>query len=139
MFICLSATDRERYGCPEWIELAFDRLSAREAATLQRETGLTPTEIVGALQPRVEVRDGGRWVAIDLKDGESAPEGARVVTDYDAWAGVIWVALRRAGCDVTFDQASDFDVFGFTSRSDVVSDQGKGGVDQSTPATTSEG
>lgn len=140
MEIRLSDSDRVRYGCPEWLPFRLDRLTAREAAVIQHETGLTPGELPGALRYRVETRGpDGVWEEFPVRSGEDPPEGARLVADYDAWTCVVWIALRRAGCSVSFDEAADFDIFGFETRLDVEEDTERGKDESSSILQTTSG
>lgn len=139
MDIKLSEADRERFGAPEWITFQLDRLAAIEAATIQHETGLAPGDLTKAIRYRYQVRQAGAWVDwTPLEKDPPPPAGARIVTDYDAWTAVVWVALRRAGRPVPWPEVAEFDVLGFDIRASVDEvDPGKGEVAPSTQPTTS--
>lgn len=77
----LSPEDRERLGAPEVIAFDETRLMLSEARAVQKASGYHPDDWF----------DG-------LKKG--AP---------DAVAAVVWLALRRAGVEITYDDV-DFDL-----------------------------
>ena len=82
----LSAADRERLGCPEFLANPFDTVTVREAMELQKFGYTTPGMLAKAL-------------------GTQSGEGP----NYAAWAAYVWLALHRAG--VECDMATlDFDI-----------------------------
>ena len=86
MRLRLSAADRERFGCPEFLPAPLNSVTVREAIELQKLGYPTPGALAGALRV----------------DTDGAP-------DYGAWAALVWLALRRGG--VECDPATlDFDV-----------------------------
>lgn len=136
MWIHLGDADRDRLGCPTWLEFDRSRLTAREAATIQHAAGYTPEELQQALRIRVEVRDAAGawhpWVADDTT--AEPPDGSRVVVDYDAWAAAIWIGLRRAGISVLLPEV-DFDIYQFRTSLTAPGgeDAGKADADPSIP------
>lgn len=75
---------REKYALPEWVDYDPNSLMMSEAIHLEDTLGIDPTELGERLSP---------------------PEGKR--RDMRAWKYVIWLAVKRAGVDVAYD---DFDL-----------------------------
>lgn len=128
MRIRLSDADRERLGCPEWIEYQPDRLMIDEAIEIQDAIGYGPDELLDAMQGVPLVRNG--QPVLD-SDGEQ-----RVRRDLRAWQAVVWAALRRAGVDTPL-QGLTFDLLKLRTALDE--EPGKAGPDdQSTPPDNSD-
>ena len=91
-FLKLGAADRERLGAPEAISIDLGGITNREAIRLR---------VLGFNTPRLW-RNALRGRAMD-EDGNPAkvPNPARVDTevDYQAWAALVWMALRRVGIE----------------------------------------
>jgi hypothetical protein len=119
----LSAVDRERLGCPEWIEVDLRRVTIREAAEIQRRTGFaSPDALLKAfIEPIVSGKPG---------------EDPRV--DYDSVITLIWLGLRRAGVSVPYDEL-DFDATEFDARPSEHERPVEAGKDLSIPTPTSDG
>lgn len=99
LHIRLSDEDRERLGCPEWLDIDLNSVTAREAAVMQR--------------------------GFDL-DGEKAafptPGAWRVALgtppwSFAGWVFLVWFALRRAGITVPVAEL-DFDIDQLTYKGD---------------------
>lgn len=107
----LSDADRERLGCPEWIEFDSSKITVRQLAEVERVTGLRPAAFHQGLteeQPSAE----HLWVRL-------------------------WLALRQAGIEVAL---ADFDFTIGSCRaeftgSDASEAPGSTGKDPSTPPT----
>lgn len=136
----VSQTLRDEHGCPEWLDFDFERLSPVEAGVIQQRAGLTPRALLADLRDGVELRDASGEV---LLDDEGEP---RKGSSWLAWTAVVWVAMRRAGWQTSWQQVADrFNVLDFDWRLTVGDDEpaaddemdqdlGKG---ESTPQTTS--
>jgi hypothetical protein len=101
MRIRLAEADRERLGCPEWLDLTLSSITAREAGTIQRLGGYGPDELADALRGEPIIRDGQPVV-----DDEGQP---KLRYDFDAWVAVVWLALKRSGVTVPYNEL-DFDL-----------------------------
>jgi hypothetical protein len=112
MRIRLSEADRKRLGCPEWLDVQLTSITAREAATIQRLGGYDPDELAEALKGTPVMRDGQPVYETDadgntvMEDGKPKP---KLRYDFDAWVAVIWLALKRAGVTVPYNEL-DFDL-----------------------------
>lgn len=117
MRIRLADADRERLGCPEWVEYDPNKLGLREAAALKRETGYTPEMLSRRLQGTAQFDTAtGEPLTEPVLDehqqpviGEDGQPKTKLLLepDYEAWAAVVWLALRRAGTLIAF---ADFDI-----------------------------
>lgn len=90
----LPDADRERYGCPEWLEADIVSVTVWEAALIQR--GFTRDGI------RVAFDTPGAWrkalMGEVVTDENDAP---RRRPDFGAEIMLVWLELRRAGVDVS--------------------------------------
>lgn len=87
MKIKLSDEERERYGCPEWLDCDIKHLSVAEAEAIEDETGINAADAIDLM---------GAILAPDGKDGAKArlqPKGIRLR---------VWLGLRRADINVPF-------------------------------------
>lgn len=115
----LSAADRERLGAPEWVDYDPSKMTNREAAQLQRAGYDPPQEGLAAA-----------WVA-----QQPDPDGPLRI-DFDVWTAVVWMALRRAGVTVPYDEL-EFDAYGITVEPPPEPEVGDEGKDRSTLPETS--
>jgi hypothetical protein len=104
----LSDADRERLGCPEWIEFDSAKITIRQLAEVERVTGMRPASFHQGLteeQPSAE----HLWVRM-------------------------WLALRQAGVEIPL---ADFDFAVGSCRAEFVGEDAPGapGKDPSTPPT----
>lgn len=116
MRIYLSAADRERFGAPEF--LPFKPIfGLREAAAMKVATKWSVERLVEAWQERPALDEAGNILmrpALDeagepLLDGEGQPKVEPVMErNPEAYAVIVWLALRRAGIKVPYDD--DFDI-----------------------------
>lgn len=83
--IKLGAADREALGAPEAMQIDPTRFRLAEVRALKRETGHTVESLSQALQ------------------------GGDVEGKVEATAAMVWLALRRAGVQVAYDDL-DFDL-----------------------------
>lgn len=96
----LSEADRERLGCPEWIDVDFRRVSIREAAEIQKRTGYaSPDALLRAFFEPIRNHKAGEELRVD----------------FDSIITLIWLGLRRAGVTVAYDDL-DFDAQEFDAR-----------------------
>jgi hypothetical protein len=105
-FLKLGAADRERLGAPEAISIDLGGITNREAIRLRVLGFNTPRLWRKALLGKPIDEDGNpvpREVDGVDEDGNPAkvPNPARVDTevDYQAWAALVWMALRRVGIE----------------------------------------
>ena len=81
--------DRERLGAPEVLELTLQKLSVRDAEVVEEHCGMTADEAVEQM----------RMTREELPDGKARlrfkPRGIRLT---------VWLALRKAGVDVPFEE-----------------------------------
>lgn len=96
MRIRLGDADRERLGCPEWLiedELA---LSIVEADLLQR-AGIEPDDVVAHIAGAPKLAGDGTQLTTD--DGYAIRSISML-----GWRIRVWLALRRAGVRIPFDE-----------------------------------
>lgn len=95
----LPEADRTRLGLPEWIEYDPATLMFTEAEQLQDTFGIDPWDLAKVLQ----------GVPVLGPDGSPVMDGDQPKTRQNlrAWRFVVWVAAKRAGCDIPL---SDFDI-----------------------------
>lgn len=109
MRIKLSATDRERFGCPEWLSVQTEKLGLREALALDA-AGIDALALDELIRT-VPVLDAAGQPVLD-EDGEPK---RRVLPS--AWQALVWLGLYRAGVHVDYD-SFDFDLFGLQTAAD---------------------
>jgi len=90
----LQAADRERLGCPEFLQLDLNTVTNKEAIALRKLGFPTPRALVRALQASDE--------------GEN---------QYEAWTAFVWLALKRADVD------ADPDVLEFALPVEVLTEE----------------
>lgn len=148
----LSDADRQRFECDEWLEFDWT-LTFAEAIPLQDGVSVggamvgfdTPSDWRMALVGRPVIGPDGEPAMRDVIDDEGNPvlddagQPVRVIkrkTDFGAALVAAWVALRRAGKDVSLVDVSTCDL---GMRLDFVPDpdETESGKDQSAPETTS--
>lgn len=126
MRIRLSGADREKYGVPEWIEFDENRLGLREVAVMRRATKWTSERLFERLRG-VEVWEDGQLVTRPVVDDNGAPvlddDGEPVVEpvrepDTEAMAIIVWLALRRLGKTVLWNDDFDIDANGLDIETD---------------------
>lgn len=132
MRIRLSGADREKYHVPEWLTYDPSRIGLREAAVLKRATRWTPERLAERLHG-VEVWEDGQLVMVPkldetgapvLENGQPAME-PKLEPDFEAIAVVIWLALRRAGSTVLWNDDFDIDAGGLEIADDEETEVGK--------------
>lgn len=106
--IKLSDQDREKYKLPEWVELDVDNPPFSDVKRLKLDVGMS-------------------WV--DLRNGLLAQ-------DLYAAGVAMWIAIRRAGADVPFDEF-DIDVNGVVAVTKDDDDPNSSGPDGDGPTSTS--
>lgn len=121
----LSDADRERLGCPEWLDIDPYSVTAREAAALQRGFDLAgerviyahPGEWRAALLGEVVVDERGAPVMqpVESDDGPKIVETRRA--NFGAFMVLVWLALRRVDIAVPFSEL-DFNVDQLAYRGD---------------------
>jgi len=85
---------RNKYELPEWVSYDPNVMMIDEAIALDDELGIDPNE---------------------LNDRLRTPKGER--RDWRAWKYVIWLAVHRAGADVSYADF-DLDLYALTAASD---------------------
>ncbi len=115
----LNDEDRQRYGSEGALEFDTDRIGLREAALVQRETGYSPDDLSRFDKPKVR---NGRPVLRDARDDDGnviyMPDGVTALKepdtepDLEVLAVVIWMAMRRAGVKVPFDDDFEINLIG---------------------------
>lgn len=93
MKIRLGDADRERIGCPEWIDIGLNPLTVREAEALEEAVGAPYADLVDLMEPR-QKRVNETTLRLSYN-----PRGLRLL---------VWLGLHRAGVAVRFDEL-DFD------------------------------
>ncbi len=89
MRIRLSDTDRERFGCGEWLIVDLGKTSNREAATVQKVLGFDGVDdVISAWSDQ--------WKRAAEAGGDEEQK-VKLTYDYDAWDAVVWLSLRHAG------------------------------------------
>lgn len=111
--IRLSEKDRKRFGCPEWLTVDVDSMTAREAAIIQTEGGIAPDEISDELIGQPVFDNGAPVFQRDIVTGEvirddGIPRQKRRY-NFNAWLALVWLALRRNGIQVPYAEM-DFDL-----------------------------
>lgn len=99
MKIRLGDADRERLGCPEWLDVQWSSISVREAEALELGTGLDYADSLELMQPKIVKLDE------DTIRYSFKPKGMRLL---------VWLGLHRADVEASFADL-DFDaayVFG---------------------------
>lgn len=150
----LGDADRERYGCPEWMELDPNTVSMGETIAMQKGIKVEddivafdePTDWLAAIGGRV-VRDAdGEPVMENVLDDDGRPilgddgkpeRTEKRVADWGAWLFAAWMALRRAGHKVPLrdvDPALPQIRIDFVYDEEPTDAEGKG---ESVPETTS--
>lgn len=123
----LSDTDRERYGCEEWLRFAYGRFTNREARLIERPEpdgpGIAPRDWIEALRGEIVEKDG-----VPILDDDGKP--LRAPTD-DTVDVIVWLALRRAGHEVAWPDL-EYDRLSLRIGRDPQASQGK------EPAATEE-
>jgi len=108
---------RNKYDLPEWVAYDPNVMMIDEAIALDDALGIDPNELGTRLQ---------------------TPEGGR--RDWRAWKYVIWLAVHRAGADVSYTDF-DLDLYALTAASDSpqAADDPKAETgDPSTPESSSD-
>lgn len=121
----LNEEDRQRLGCPEWLEFDFRKLSFKEAIALQKSTDFKSVEDLFS----------AFWKPALGKDTD--PTG--LVVDYEAVFCAVWLALRRAGVKVPYEEL-DFEARNIDyklSDYELQTEEETDPKDSSTPPTTS--
>lgn len=114
-FLKLGEADRERLGSPAELSIDLAGITVREAIRLRTLGFNTPRLWRNALRGKPMDEDGNP-VPREV-DGESNPAIADYEVDYQAWAALVWLALKRAGIDS--DPATlDFDMDALTYEAD---------------------
>lgn len=124
MKIRLGDADRERLGCPEWIDVGLDPLTVREAEAIEDATGLPHADAVDLMQPRRQQVSGETTLRISYQ-----PKGIRLL---------VWLGLYRAGVKVGFDEL-DFDYrqfMGWHTYEEPGKDEGSPSDEPNTPSTS---
>lgn len=138
MKITLTAEDTARLGVGPTLAFDLNKIMAREAIVLQKVVGVTPDELSKSLQGAPVLDEQGRQAyQVDdagalVLDEEGQPIPLRRI-NLEALVAFVWMAARRAGCKVPFDEF-DFDIIGTQVGDNQV--VGAPGKDESTPATT---
>lgn len=108
----LSEEDAAALGCPREVEFDETRFTVKENIALQKQTGFT-MERLGYFIEGVPARgrDGSPLYLLDEAGVEKLDEQGRKIPlremDAEAIAAAVWLAVRRAGAEVAFD---DFDI-----------------------------
>lgn len=112
MKLRITGEDADRLGCPREVEYEPDRLMGREAIAIQRQTGYSLQKLGTLLEGTVLLGPDGK--PLYETDDQSEPivdeHGRKTAVrevDTEALLVVVWIACRRAGCQVPYD---DFDV-----------------------------
>jgi len=104
----LGDADRERLGCPEFLDVGLNPLTVREAEALEEATGIDNADAVALMQPQ-QRRVNDTTLRLSYK-----PRGIKLL---------IWLGLHRAGVTVPFEEL-DFD-FGQFAGWHEYEEQGK--------------
>lgn len=121
----LGDADRERYQCPEWIELDPLAVSMRDAVAMQ--AGADVDGVTVAFDSPAHWRKA--------LSGSEGHEGSQLA----ATLVMVWMALRRAGVKVSLSELDfDSDSLGWEMVPDPYDEQPDAeGKDESAPETTS--
>lgn len=141
MLIRLTEQDRSAFELDNRV-LDFDlgRLTAREAVAIQDALGVLPAEWQNSLAETPHGRDPDGWSLIwagrrpPMEPGSEPLPAAPV--DWLAWLALAWLALRRAGRTVAWDEC-DVDLQGLRWRDDESAEDASGKGDRSTPESIS--
>lgn len=130
-FLKLGQADRERLGAPAELPIELAGLTVREAIRLRVLGYNTPRLWRNALRGKSLDEDGNpvpREVDGVDENGNPAkvPNPAAVDTemDYQAWAVLVWLALKRAGVE-SDPSTLDFDLDALTYEADPEPEPGK--------------
>lgn len=125
----LPEADRTRLGLPEWIEYDPATLMLTEAEQLQDVLGIDPWDLAKALQ----------GTPVLNADGSPVMDGDKPKTKQNlrAWRFVVWVAAKRAGCDVPL-ATFDVNVFGLVTAPTTDGEPADDPKDPSIPEPGSE-
>jgi hypothetical protein len=112
--IRLNPADREKYGTEEWIDIDYQAIGLRQRAAAEKATKRSLRWMFDQLQGVPELDDDGNAIPVRdpatgelvLVNGQPVP---RLITDPEALAMVVWMALWGVGIKVPWD---DFDVTG---------------------------
>lgn len=112
MKIKIAAEDAERLGCPETVEYDPEKIMGREAIAIQRQTGYGMQKLGSLLEGTVQRGADGKPLYVEDDQGEPVlDEHGRKTPlrdiDVEALLVMVWIACRRAGCQVPYD---DFDI-----------------------------
>jgi hypothetical protein len=140
MRITLTEKDAERIGCPRVVEFDDGRIMTREAIAIQRSTGYTLEGLGRGLSGLpVKDRDGNIQYVTGEDGNEIVDEfGHRKVlreVDIEALLVAAWIAVRRAGVQVPWDDF-DLDLLGTQFGDDEVVDEGKAPPSETTTSPT---
>lgn len=122
----LSEEDRQRLGLgDDWIEFDPTRLMMTEAEGLE-DAGYDTDQFLEDLQGH-EVHDRkGNLVLVPVMEGDGSPsvgeDGVPILAPklrypFKAIRAGVWIAVRRSGCEVAFDEF-DFDVTNLRTQAD---------------------
>jgi hypothetical protein len=140
MKITLTAEDADRIGCPQVVEFDDTRIMTREAIAIQKTTGYS-LEGLGRGLTGLPVKDAaGNIQYVTGEDGTEVRDefGHRSVlreVDIEALLVAAWIAVRRAGVKVPWDDF-DLDLFGTKFGDDEVVDEGKAPPSETTTSPT---
>lgn len=152
--IQLSDVDRKRFDAPDWLDLDLDHVTFREAVELQRGIRIgrelvafdSPSEWRRAFVGREVIGDDGEPVRMPVVDDEGEPvldeddkpqTVVKRVSDYGAVLVAVWLALPRAGIEVSLSDLADADPDRIRWTVDLDDQGGESGKDASAPVTTS--
>jgi hypothetical protein len=88
MQLRMSDEDREKFGCPEWLDVDLGRVTNRQAAVLQKAYGFRSLDELGT-----------RFDAQFARAEDGTIDRAGLRYDYDTWDALVWLGLKRAGVD----------------------------------------
>jgi hypothetical protein len=144
MRIQLSAEDRERFGCPDWLTIDLSAMTLNEMDAIQQTCGFDSDDaLIEAWD--AQFKDRQPKVDSDVEPQPADRPRPRLVYDRDVWRVFVWLGLRHAGVftarTVEEMAASIVDLDCQVKRIRVEADP-RPGKDQttssSTPSTTSD-
>jgi hypothetical protein len=92
MQIRLCDADRERYGCDEWLELDVYDVTVADLGELSQRFGFDPMDWPEPFFGSITLDQAG--------DPDAQPK-----PPWWAAHAAVWMTLRQAGCDVSWEQA----------------------------------